>query len=255
MAETRLLVPAVLRPFGEHLAAIVQARPGDICVDIGSEGGVMPALLGRVARLCIGISDDAEALADTRDELSLLHLAHTALLRARADALPLRDGCAQVVTALFSLPQQPNPAAALREMLRVLDPHRGRLAVAMWSEAGAVPHLAAALAPGAPTSSAAAGVHAYGPPLAAEHLVEQAGGADRLRVSRIHDVVRFDGLSHWWAAVADDPSQPIPPTAEEQLGPHIAADGTMRIPCEAVVLTTEPTDTADTTDQESPARP
>lgn len=229
MAEARLLVPAVLRPFGEHLAAVARPRSGDVCVDIGHNGGVMPALLARVARLCVAVGEDTDALREVREELDMLHRPATAVLRARIDVLPLRDGCAQVVTALFSLPDAPDPVAALREMLRVLDPQHGRLAAAMWSEPGAVPHLAAAASPDA--------AHAYGYPLAAERLVEQAGGEGRITVARIHDVVRFDGVAHWWAAVGDA-SREMPDAAAELLAPYTAADGTMRIPAEAVVLTT-----------------
>lgn len=224
--HARLLVPTVLRPFGEHLAAMVQPQAEDVCVDVGCQGGVMPALLGRAARLCVAVSDDADTLDDARDELELLHLRNVAPLRAHTGALPLRDGCAQMVTALFSLAQQPDPVAALREMLRILDPQRGRLAAAMWSEPGAVPHLAALHDDRA---------HAFGAPGAAEHLVEQAGVEGRVSVSRIHDVVRFDGLSHWAAAVGGDAH-----AAEPLLRPYVAADGTMRIPAEAVVLTTAP---------------
>jgi len=229
----RLLVPTVLRPFGEHLAAIVRPEAGDVCVDAGCDGAVMPALLARSqARRCIAFSDDREALDEARDELSLMHTENTSLLRARGDALPLRDGCAQVVTSLFWLPHQRDPAAALRELLRILDPRRGRLGVVMWSEAGAVPHLAAR---GGDTTA-----HAYGQPGAAEHLVEQAGGGARVTVSRIHDVVRFDGLAHWWAAVGGDTDEPPPGNAAAILEPFSGPDGTLRIPCEAVVLATAP---------------
>jgi SAM-dependent methyltransferase len=221
----RLLVPALLRPFGEHLAAIVHAEPGDVCVDVGCEGGVMPALLGRTARTCIATSGDTQTLDDARDELEMLHLQRIALLRAHADALPLRDGGAQVVTSLFSLPHQPDPAATLREMLRILDPRRARLAVAMLS---------------GPDALCAAPI--FGAPPAAEHLVERAGGAGRVTVSRIHDVARFDGLAHWWAAVADDTPEHARAHAEERLRPYVAADGTMRIPTEAVLLSAGPVD-------------
>jgi hypothetical protein len=79
-------------------------------------------------------------------------------------------------------------------------------------------------------------VPVFGAPLAAEHLVERAGGAGRVTVSRIHDVARFDGLSHWWAAVGGDTQEHVRAQAEERLRPYLAADGTMRIPVEAVLL-------------------
>jgi SAM-dependent methyltransferase len=149
------------------------------------------------------------------------------------DVQSLPDGSAQVVTSLFTLAEQPDPAGVLREILRILDPHGGRLGVALWSEAAAVPHLDA-LTPADPHTVEQA--TRFGFPLAAEHLVEQAGGADRIRVSRIHDVVRFDGAAHWWAAlgVADETHRA---ECEARLQPYAAPDGTLRIPTEAVVLT------------------
>jgi hypothetical protein len=228
--HSRLLVPSVLRPFGEHLVALLHVESGDACVDIGSE--VMPALLGRTARLCIAI-DDSVVVEDT-----------AAVVRAHGDALPLGAGCAQVVTSLFTLPDQRDPVATLREMLRVLDPHRGRLAGALWSEPDATPHLGALIGAyddvGGDVPAELRSAVAYGHPLAAEHLVEQAGGAARLGVSRIHDVVRFDGASHYWAAMTGDspPPEEVRRAAEARLEAYVAADGTMRIPTEAVLLTT-----------------
>jgi hypothetical protein len=229
--HSRLLVPSLLRPFGEHLAALVQPEPGDVCVDVGGAGGVMPALLARVARLCVAVDDDAEVLAELR------HRAAVAVVRARGDALPLRDGCAQVVTSLFSL-------ASLPEMVRVLDPQRGRLGCALWSEPDASPHLGVLVAAyeevtGEVPRWLRAAVE-YGYPLGPERLIEQSGAGGRIEVNRIHDVVRFDGVAHYWAAMAgeDAPPDDVRHAAEARLAAYAAADGTLRIPSEAVVLTT-----------------
>ena len=207
--QSRLLVPTVLRPFGEHLAAIVEPQPGDVCVDVGHQESVMAPLLARLARECIAV-DDPDGL------------------------LRLPDGSAQVVTSLFALAEQRDPAAVLGEMMRILDPQHGRLAVALWSEPAAVPHLDA-LTPANPQSVEEA--TRFGFPLAADHLAEQAGAADRLQVSRIHDVVRFDGTAHWWAAVGALADERHRAECQLRLQPYTAADGTLRIPTEAVVLT------------------
>jgi SAM-dependent methyltransferase len=237
--HNRLLVPTVLRPFGEHLADIAQPRTGDVCVHIGDDGGVMAALLSRTAAVCVAVDDDPEALAEMHDEMAMLGRNNVIALRADSAALPLPDGCAQVVTSLFTLAFEQDPAAALREMLRVLDPQRGRLAVALWSEPSAVPHLDALL----PASQQAVDrATAYGYELAAERLVEQAGGTGRVGVARIHDVVRFDGAAHWWAATAEalGADASMRAVCEQRLQPYAAVDGTLRIPTEAVVLTTAP---------------
>jgi SAM-dependent methyltransferase len=209
LPRSRLLVPAVLRPFGEHLADIVRPQPGEVCVAVGWDGGVMPALLSRSGARCIAVDDGT-------------------------DVLPLPDGAAQVVTSLFTLTDAPDPVAALREMLRILDPRRGRLAVAVWSEPAAVPHLDA-LTPAAPGVVEAATRLGY--PLVAERIVEQAGAAERVAISRIHDVVRFDGIAHWWAALSNDPNEHVPPDASTRLQQFATYDGTLRIPTEAVLLT------------------
>jgi SAM-dependent methyltransferase len=234
--NSRLLVPTVLRPFGEHLLDIAAPQRGDVCVDVGCAGGVMPALTARIGSVCLAIDDDGDVLIETRDEMAMLGLDNVVTVRARGDALPLRDGCAQVVTSLFSLAQQRDPVAALREMLRIVDPQRGRLACALWSEPAAVPHLDALAAAGDAT---ARGATTFGHPLAAEHLVEQAGGGGRVQVARIHDVVRFDGAAHWWAAMGVDASDEVRSQCEDVLRPYTAVDGTLRIPTEAVLLTTQ----------------
>jgi hypothetical protein len=205
---SHLLMQTMLRPFGEHLAANVQPRAQDICV---------------------------QSSGDDRYEIAIIGTNTVVPLRAGGAALPLRDGSAQVVTSLFTLAFEPDPAAALGELLRILDPDRGRLGVALWSEPGAVPHLDALAAVDEETVAAAT---QFGHLLAAEHLVEQAGGAQRIQVSRIHDVVRFDGVAHWWAAVAGGAPDAVPAIAEARLRPYAVADGTLRIPTEAVLLTT-----------------
>jgi hypothetical protein len=172
---SRLLVPALLRPFGEHLADLVQPRPGDVCVAVGTSGV----------------------------DATLQHLATVLPLRAHPDALPLRDGCAQVVTALFA----PLTPAVLGELLRILDPDNGRLACAVSVE------LPGTVRIGTQLSS----------------LDIQAP----LRIERIRDVARFDGVAHYNAATGAA-------VAAGQLQPYVAPDGTLRIPVEAVVVRAGP---------------
>jgi SAM-dependent methyltransferase len=206
--HSRLLVPSLLRPFGEHLAALVQPEPGDVCVDVGGAGGVMPALLARVARLCVAVDDDAEVLAELR------HRAAVAVVRARGDALPLRDGCAQVVTSLFALPPQPDAAATtLRELLRVLDPQHGRLVCALWT------------AGDDGTLLAGRRIEDTTPLLAA--------APSRTRIEVIRDVARFDGVDHYRAAIS--PALPGGDVAR-----WTAYDGTLRIPTQTVTLLVSP---------------
>jgi SAM-dependent methyltransferase len=62
-----------------------------------------------------------------------------------AQALPFADGSFEVVVSQFGLMFFPDPAGALREMMRVLVPS-GRLAVAVWGSLADTPAYAAEVA-------------------------------------------------------------------------------------------------------------
>lgn len=178
MSDGRLLVQSVLRPLAEHINAELQPRPGEVCVDV-----------------------DRDALLGTRDELAVLHLGNLFLLRAHTAALPLREGCAHVVTSLF-----PHHAgAALPEMLRILHPQQGRLACALWTEHDGV--------------------------VIAGRRIDTASllTTPHTRLEAIADVARFDGVAHYQAATGSGASQ-------DQLAPYTAPDGTLRIPTRTVTL-------------------
>ena len=195
--DLRLLVPALLRPVGEQLLAMVEPQPGDLCLDAGATAAVMPALLARRARECIAVAESPDVLGEVRDEAALLHLDNVVPLLSRPDALSLPDGIVQVVTSLFV----PMTTETLAELLRVLDPERGRLACAVSVEL-----------PGVTLGGAMPGTAGL-----------------RVEEATVRDVARFDGAAHYAAAtgVAAD---------EELLRPHLAADGTIRIPVEVRTL-------------------
>jgi hypothetical protein len=161
---SRLLVPTLLRPIGEHLLAMVRPQPGDLCVDVGGACGVMPLLLARQAREVVVVADSPDALGELRDETDVLHVDNVVPVLQRSDALSMPDGIVQVVTSLFA----PLTAETLAELRRVLDPHRGRIA---WAVSVQLP-----------------GVRIGGDP---------PSGVDTVRV---HDVARFDGVAHYQAA-------------------------------------------------------
>ena len=196
----RLLVPALLRPIGEHLVAMVQPGPGDLCVDVSGTASVMPVLLARAARECIVVAESPDVLGEVREEAAVLGLDNVVPVLQRADALSMPDGIVQVVTSLLA----PLSAETLRELVRVLDPQRGRLACA----------LAVAL-PGLRLGSGQPGALKEGT-FALEH-------------ETIRDVARFDGEAHYRAATGADESV--------NLDQYTSFDGTIRIPVEVEVLT------------------
>jgi SAM-dependent methyltransferase len=253
----RLLVETVLRPFGEHLAAMVGARTGDTCVDVSGDGGVMPALLSNAAGAtgaCIAVDDSPEVLRELDTAAAMLHRTNLRTLLAPAAALPLPTAGAQVATSLFALAHAPGPGAALAELVRVVAPRGvGRLACAAWSEPDAAPHegiLQAALREvTGRVPDALARALQLGYPEAPEQLVATTSGAAGVQVVRIHDVVRFDGAAHYWAAMVTErpiakavaalperTAAAVRERATQLLAPYAAADGTLRIPTEAVVI-------------------
>ncbi len=107
------------------LMSLAPQRPLGHAVDLGCGTGVMlDRLAGRFARVT-GIDISAEMLegydlSDLRQGLSV------ALLRADMAALPLRDGCCDVVICRSALHHMEDEAGVLREIARVLAPD-GRL--------------------------------------------------------------------------------------------------------------------------------
>lgn len=163
---SRLLVPALLRPCAEHLVSLLDPRPGEACACVPDDEGVMPAALSATGAAC--------------EEITA--------------AMP--DGSAQAVASLFV----PLTAETLGQLLRVLDPQRGRLACAVGVDLPGGVRLGGA-APDLPPG---------------------------VRFDRLRDVARFDGAAHYAAATGVD--------AGEALQPYIAVDGTIRIPVEVTVL-------------------
>ncbi|HEX6492882.1 MAG TPA: hypothetical protein VF112_05190 [Candidatus Dormibacteraeota bacterium] len=78
--------------------------------------------------------------------------------------------------------------------------------------------------------------------LSEEEVEALAAGPPALRVERLRDVVRFDGLDALWAALVTERGIPeaLDPDRREALEwalrRWIAADGTLRIPVEAALL-------------------
>jgi hypothetical protein len=191
--DLRLLVPSLLRPIGVHLVAMLQSQPGDLCVDVGGTASVMAILLARTAREVVVVAESPDVLGAVRDEAALLHLGNVIPVLQRTDALSMPDRIVQVVTSLFA----PITAETLRELRRVLDPQRGRMACAIAVEL-----------PGLRLGSAQ---------------------PDALGNSVIRDVARFDGEAHYRAATGADQSV--------NLDQYTAFDGSIRIPVEVTVLT------------------
>jgi ubiquinone/menaquinone biosynthesis C-methylase UbiE len=94
--------------------------PDDRLLDVGCGGGVFL----RHVRDTVGCG--VTGVDHSRD---MVRLAAPLAVHGRAEELPFEDGAFTAVSCLVAFFFFPDPVRALREMRRVLDPERGRIAV------------------------------------------------------------------------------------------------------------------------------
>jgi ubiquinone/menaquinone biosynthesis C-methylase UbiE len=94
--------------------------PDDRLLDVGCGGGVFL----RHVRETVGC--DVAGVDHSRD---MVKLAAPFAVHGRAEELPFADGEFTAVSCIVAFFFFPNPVRVLREMRRVLDPERGRVAV------------------------------------------------------------------------------------------------------------------------------
>jgi ubiquinone/menaquinone biosynthesis C-methylase UbiE len=253
-AQPRLLSEPVLRAWAERLRAAVAPRRGELVLDSPCAGGVLSGVLARRSTVrLIACDTSADELAVATGEVAAITSdRRPSLIRADSRSLPLGDAVVDACVSLFSLPLVPSAPQALRELVRVLHP-RGRLVCAAWGDLSRTPHEAALAAAFAAVlgrrSDFVERSLSLGTQGAPERLIDAAGVQSRLRAVRVRDVVRFDGISHYWQAmvaarpVARELNGESPDTraalradCEQRLRSWPAADGTMRIPAEVVLL-------------------
>ncbi|HEX3604409.1 MAG TPA: hypothetical protein VH134_00695 [Candidatus Dormibacteraeota bacterium] len=155
------------------------------------------------------------------------------LTRAGATVATAARGRCDAAASLFGVHGDPDPAGHLARLLAAVDPRAGRIAALVQLSGEGSPHEQAV---GAALGTAAR------PAAFSAREVALLAGAGSLRLERLRDVVRFDGVDRVWAALAAERGIEEPLDArrrevlEASLARWIAADGTLRIPVEAACL-------------------
>jgi len=101
------------------LVSRIEAGPGDRVIDVATGTGLVARELVR-AKGCsvVGVDQSAAMLAEARRRLN----GQVELVEATADALPFADGEFDALTFTYLLRYVDDPAATLRELVRVVRP-------------------------------------------------------------------------------------------------------------------------------------
>jgi SAM-dependent methyltransferase len=127
---SRRVADAFLPPRAGVIEALEPAE-GQVLVDLGcGRGELLSELAGAGLTWRIGVDLALAPLLQAHRQISAGH--DLLLLRASAYRLPLRDRCADRVVAVHTLGLLKDPAAALSEIRRILNPG-GRLVIALRS--------------------------------------------------------------------------------------------------------------------------
>ena len=239
--QGELLAAAVLRPLAEQLVAALDLRPGAVVCELMCDGGVLTRALagvaGAVGTLIVTDTDGELArAAATEHGASCTVQAHV----IDGEHVPLDDASCDAVVSLLSLGFA-EAGALLREARRLLRPPGGIATLLVWDPQHPPAHEAAL--------AAALTAHRVESPFLRRALAPVDAGPDA-QVTQLRDVARLDTFAHLWAAsvsqraVAGELAAVAPATLdairrdyERGVAEFCAADGTMRIPLTARMLT------------------
>jgi ubiquinone/menaquinone biosynthesis C-methylase UbiE len=235
--------------FGARLAALTRVRPGERALDAAAGTGAVSVPLAAAGARVVAVDLSGPMLAQLRAPAGVPPGGGSVWpVRAAAQALPCRDGWADVLTCGFGIAFFPDLAAALGEFRRVLRPG-GRLALTWWLYEARTPFVAAAeLAAERAEPARRSWEHARA--LAAPEDVRaavQRAGFPAVRTERLTVEWATETFDAWWArwvqqwAASDRPVSPVEAPAlrarlERDVAPWIGADGALRYPLNAFAI-------------------
>jgi SAM-dependent methyltransferase len=234
----RLYASAVLRPLAEQVVTMLGVQPGETVCDLMCDGGTLGVALGTAVGAggnVVLIDTDTELLRRAVADVSVWSGATTGLV---SDAVsPVPDASFDRVASLCTLGFW--RGASLLDVARRATRPTGRTAVLTWD----APRHELALV------DALHEVLGITSPFLTRCLAtpDPQPDGDWERMS-VHDVVRFDGIATYWAAMVterplagevahqlDDAVHAVRAACQRALEPWTAADGTMRIPVHATL--------------------
>ena len=109
----------------EPVLEALQLKPEDRLLDVGCGGGVFLRRALETGCTATGLDHSREMVRLARKTTA----GRVRIVRGSAERLPFRDGEFSALSCLVAFFFFPDPVAALREFLRVLDRGRGRVAV------------------------------------------------------------------------------------------------------------------------------
>jgi hypothetical protein len=241
----RLYASAVLRPLAEQVTDALGVGRGqtacDLLCDSGSMGVALGTAVGREGHVML-VDSDAALLRAAAHEVSATGCAvSTRVAHAAAPDGHRYDRVASLCTFGFW------EGASLLDVAYGLTRPGGRAAVLTW-DAASLPAHEVALA------DALRVVAGFQSPFVTRCLAgPDAAQALRWEPVTLHDVVRFDGINAYWAAMVlerpvarefehqpGDSAQAMRAACLRSLQPWTAPDGTMRIPVRATLWCSPP---------------
>jgi SAM-dependent methyltransferase len=233
------LVPALMEPWAPRVADAARLRPGDRVLDVACGTGVLAR--AAAARVLPGGTVTGLDLAPAMLAVAARLSPDITWRQGSADALPFPDGSFDAVVSQFGFMFFPDPARALREMMRVLVPG-GRLALAVWGSLADTPVYRAEVElaerhAGATVADMLAAPFVMGEGTRLADAFRAAGLADA-RIERLQGHGRFPSIRSLvevdvcdWLPIAgmvlEEPViEAILHDAEFALRPHVVQDGT-----------------------------
>lgn len=238
-------VPALFAQWAGPLVEAASIQPGEKVLDVACGTGALTRALKERAGPCgkvIGLDPNAAMLRVAAGRSPEIEWR-----QGSAESLPFGGAGFDAVVSQFGLMFFADPAAAAREMLRVLRTG-GHLAVAVWDSLEHSPGYAAFVRLletlfGTSIADSLRAPFALGDAGALRALFADAGAADVRLVTR-DGVARFPGIRQWvhadakgWLQLDDDQSARLYAEAEAELGDFADSEGEVSFTVPAHILT------------------